>query len=134
MSEEQSRGHHIFLLTRPSASSSGTSSVTHSAGVSLHHWGLLVTEYSEEDLGGIRNARSDQSWGTYFEVTVDERQRLDDRVVKNFVPSHQVTWERRYIDFEGKTDEYSRRKYLELLLRIESYEIGCLNTQINHML
>jgi len=32
----------------------------------------------------------------------------------------------------GRPDEYLRRKYL-LLLQIENYEIGCLNTQINHM-
>ena len=79
--------------------------VIHSADVSLHLWGLLVTERSEEDLGGIRNARSNQRWGPYFEVTVDERQRLDDRVVKNFIPSHQLTWERRYIGRSFISDE-----------------------------
>ena len=39
---------------------------------------------------------------------------------------------------EGALDEYSRRKYLELLrvllLQIESYESGHLDIQINHML
>jgi len=39
---------------------------------------------------------------------------------------------------EGALDEYSRRKYLELLrvllFQIESYESGHLDTQINHTL
>jgi hypothetical protein len=109
MGQGQSRS--VFVMTRPLVSAgAGLVAFMSANDSSLGHWGLLVTEFSEEDLRSKWKSGSQVGWGTYFEVMAGGNDELVDIVVEDFVPSRDIKWQFKYIGSTTVSDEVIREE------------------------